>query len=69
MTDLFSKFVEIYPMVDQTAEFVCKGLLQGGMYRHGPLRIMLSDQGAKVDRKLVREMLAGFGIEKRRSSP
>ena len=56
-------------MVDQTAEFVCKGLLQGGMYRHGPLRIMLSDQGAKVDRKLVREMLAGFGIEKRRSSP
>ena len=56
-------------MGDQTAESVCKGLLQGWIYRHGPPRIMLSDQGPNVDGKLVREMLAKFGIEKRRSSP
>ena len=56
-------------MGEQTAESVCKGLLQGWIYRHGPPRIMLSDQGPNVDGKLVREMLAKFGIEKRRSSP
>ena len=55
-------------MMDQTAESVCKGLLQGWIYRHGPPRIILSDQGPNVD-GLVREMLKRFGIEKRRSSP
>ena len=42
MTDLFSEFVELYPKADQTAESVRKCLLQG--YRHGPPKIMLSDQ-------------------------
>ena len=69
MTDIFSKFVEVYPMADQTAESVCKGLLQGWIHRYGPPRIMLSDQGPNVDGKLVREMLGRLGIEKRRSSP
>ena len=69
MTDLFAKYVEIYPMADQTAESICKGLLHGWIHRHGPPAIMLSDQGANVDGKTVRGMLDKFGIEKRRSSP
>ena len=56
-------------MADQTAESVRRGLLQGWIHRHGPPKIMLNNQGANVDGILVGEMLSGFGIEKRHSSP
>ena len=69
ITDLFSKFVELEPMTDQTAGSVCLALKRGWIHRHGPPRIALSDQGPNVDGQEVREMLASFGVEKRHSSP
>ena len=66
--DLFSKFVEIVAMRDQTAESVCSALLNGWIYRYGVPDMLLTDQGRNVDGEAVRKMCAGFGINKKHSS-
>ena len=66
--DLFSKFVEIVAMRDQTAESVCSALLNGWIYRNRVPDMLLRDQGRNVDGEAVRKMCAGFGINKKHSS-
>ena len=66
--DLFSKFVEIVAMRDQTAESVCSALLNGWIYRYGVPDMLLTDQGRNVDGEAVRKMCARFGINKKHSS-
>ena len=67
--DLFSKFIELVPLKDQVASTICQGLLDGWIFKHGPPRIMLSDQGPNVDGTEVRDLLQNFGVEKRHSTP
>ena len=69
MTDLFSKWVEIAPMRDQTSSSVMAALKTYWIYRHGPPQYVLSDQGPNVDGSEIREALDMLGIKKLRSSP
>ena len=69
IVDLFSKFVEVVAMQDQTAEFVRNAIETGWVYRYGVPDVLLSDQGRNVDGEVIRQMCTYFGIEKRHSSP
>ena len=69
-TDLFSKYIELIPLRNQLSGSICRGLLDGWIFKHGPPRIMLSDQCPNVDGAgQVRELLHDYGIEKRHSTP
>ena len=69
MVDLFSKFVELYPMADQESSTIVSGILDGWVYRHILPNFILSDQGPNVDGSEIRNALAMHGIKKKRSSP
>ena len=69
VTDLFSKWVEIAPMHDQTSESIITALSTFWIYRHGPPEALLSDQGPNVDGHAVRIVLGEMGVKKLRSSP
>ena len=70
IVDLFSRYVEIIPLQDQTAESITQAFKVGWVFRgHGIPEVLLTDQGKNVDGHEVREMCKKLGIHKRHSSP
>ena len=69
MTDLFSKWVEIAPMRDQTSSSILTALNTSWIHRHGPPEAFLSDQGPNVDGMMIRQALDALGVKKLHSSP
>ena len=69
MTDLFSKWVELAPMRDQTSRSILTALNTSWINRHGPPEAFLSDQGPNVDGTEIRKALSELGVGKLRSSP
>ena len=61
MTDLFSKWVEIASMRDQTLSSVLAAIKTFWIFRHGPPEYVLSDQGPNVDGLEIREPLGTLG--------
>ena len=66
--DIFSKYIEAVPLVNQTAEEVVQAIYKNWILKHGCPSFILSDQGSNVDGKLVQELCVAFHIEKRRTS-
>ena len=66
--DGFSKFTELVPMPNQEAETIVNAILTNWIYRHGPPKIMISDQAPNVNDDRLKKMLSKFGVEKH-SSP
>ena len=69
IVDLFSRYVELVPLKDQTADSVCSAVRSEWIHRHGPPQRIITDQGRNVDGQLMSQLCDSFGIEKRRSSP
>ena len=69
ITDMFSKWIELVPMRNQTSHKIVEALESSWILRHGPPEIFLSDQGPNVDGTEIRDALRKWGIKKRRSSP
>ena len=55
MVDVFSKFVESMPLRSQDAKSVVKAFMDGWVLWHGYPKVILSDQGRKVDGTMVHE--------------
>ena len=55
MTDLFSKWVEIAPMPDQTSSTILVALNMFWFHLHGLPEAVLSDQGPNVDGAEIRQ--------------
>ena len=70
MVDLFTRYIELYPLTDQEARSLVKAFEQGWIYRgHGvPVKI-LSDQGSSIDGEKFREFCHSLGVEKKRTTP
>ena len=70
MVDLFTRYIELYPLADQEASSLVKAFEQGWIYRgHGvPVKI-LSDQGSSIDGVKFREFCRSLGVEKKRTTP
>ena len=69
LVDMFSKYIELYPMPDQESSTIIRGIVNGWIHRHGPPDCMISDQGPNVDGTEVRRALEKYGIVKKRSLP
>ena len=69
LIDAFSKYVELCPMTNQESSTIATAILDGWVHRRGPPDYMLSDQGPNVDGVEIRNVLARYGIKKKRSSP
>ena len=65
LIDVFSKFVELYPMPDQESRTIIDAIQDVWIHRHGPPTTMLSDQGPNLDGLEIRKFLAKLGIHKR----
>ena len=67
--DIFSKYLGVVPLRDQTAESINKGFIDHWLYFHGTPLYALSDQASNVDGDTMQQFCEKFGIKKRRSSP
>ena len=68
VTDHFSKYVNIYPMKDQTASTIGKHLFDDYVKEHGVPEILHTDQGRQFESRLVQELCNKLGIKKSRST-
>ena len=68
-TDLFTKWVEAIPLVDQTASAVAHAFVEKCVFRFGAPRSLLTDQGSNFESLLMREVCLLLGIKKLRTSP
>ena len=66
--DLFSKYIEAVPLVEQSAPTIVQALNDRWILHHGSPLFLLSDQGSNVDGNVVREVCKTYNIKKRRSS-
>ena len=66
--DIFSKYIELVPLKNQTAPTISNAILQHWIFRHGCPKFALSDQASNVDGEVVQEVCRTLNIEKRRSS-
>ena len=69
VTDHFSKYVNIYPMKDQTAQTIAKHLFEEYVKEHGVPETLHTDQGRQFESRLVQELCSKLGIRKSRSTP
>ncbi|KAG1928789.1 interleukin-1 receptor accessory protein-like 1-A, partial [Pimephales promelas] len=69
VTDVFSKFSQAYPTVDQRSSTVARVLTEQWFYTYGvPLRIH-TDQGRNFEGELLQQLCRVYGIRKSRTSP
>ena len=69
ITDGMSKFVELCPLRNITADSVVKQIKREWIGRHGSPETLLTDQGQQVDGAEVRKLCEEYSIKKKRSSP
>uniref|UniRef100_A0A1B0GHP0 RNA-directed DNA polymerase n=2 Tax=Lutzomyia longipalpis TaxID=7200 RepID=A0A1B0GHP0_LUTLO len=67
--DYFSKWPEILPIPDQTAETVARALVEQVFSRYGVPQLIHSDQGRNFEADLFRQVMALMGSEKTRTTP
>jgi hypothetical protein len=69
VTDAFSKWVEAFPLEDQTAETCAKCLVKEMISRYGCPLDLLSDQGRNFESQIFAELCKLLGIRKVRTTP
>jgi transposase InsO family protein len=69
MIDQFTKWVELAPLVEQTAENVTHALIQDFICRMGCASEIFSDQGRNFESSLFHEICAMFQMAKQRTTP
>ena len=69
IVDHFSKYVNIYPMKNQTAQTVAKHIFEDYVQEHGVPETLHTDQGRQFESRLVQQLCEKLGIRKSRSSP
>ena len=66
--DLFSKYIEVVPLRDQTSLTISQAFWESWLSVHGCPKYLLTDQGSNVDGDVVNDICTKFHIEKRRTS-
>ena len=67
--DYFTKWVEVHPMPDQTAETVASVLVDQVISRFGCPRELHSDQGSNFESRVMKEVNRLMGVRKTRTTP
>lgn len=69
MTDVFSKFTQAIPTIDQTAKTVAKVLVEWWFYLFGVPRQLHSHQGRCFESCLIQELCEIYGLAKTHTTP
>ena len=69
VTDVFSKFTQAFPTVNQKAETVAKVLTEKWYYSFGVPKRIYSDQGQAFEGELLKRLCKLYGIDKSRTTP
>lgn len=69
MMDLYTKFVNLYPLKDQTAVSVAHCIFEKYVPQHGVPESLHSDQGRQFESDLVKQLCTLLSIHKLRTSP
>lgn len=69
LTDPLSKWVEAFPVPDQTAKTTAEVLLREIVCRYGVPEVLHSDQGRNFESELLRELHTRLDIRRSRSAP
>lgn len=67
--DQFTKYVNLYPLLDQTAKSVAQCIFHHYISEHGIPEVLHTDQGRQFESILVQELCKLLGIKKTRTSP
>ena len=67
--DYFTKWMEAYPIKDQTAKTVADKFVNEFVCRFGVPKVLHSDQGRNFESQVFSEMCSILGIEKTRTTP
>ncbi|KAI8510371.1 hypothetical protein Bbelb_112870 [Branchiostoma belcheri] len=68
-TDYFTKYVDIFPLENETAESVAEKFYDGWVCRHGPPASLHTDQGKNFDSNLIKHLCTYLKITKTRTTP
>ena len=68
VSDYFTKWVEAFPLKDQTAAATARALNEL-FARHGVPAVLHSDQGRNFESKLIKELCKEAGVAKTRTTP
>lgn len=66
--DLFSRFINLFPLRDQTAQSVAKCIFEQYIRQHGAPESLLSDQGRQFESELVKTLCECLGVHKLRTT-
>ncbi|KAI8513239.1 hypothetical protein Bbelb_098780 [Branchiostoma belcheri] len=69
LSDYFSKWVEVFPMPDETALTVAQIIFEGWICVHGPPERIHTDQGRNFESALIAELCKFMKIGKTRTTP
>ncbi len=67
--DHFTKYVNAYPMVDQTASTVARLLCEQYIPEHGIPEELFSDQGRQYESEILQDICKRLNISKKRTTP
>ena len=69
VVDQFTKWVEFYPLPNQSTEMVCKAIIDNFITRFGLSTRLHSDQGRNFESSLFQQLCKALEITKTRTSP
>ena len=69
MSDSFTKWLELPPIPDKSAETVAKAMIEQWLYRNSPMDVLVTDNGKEFDNETMRLLCNNFGIKHRFTSP
>ena len=69
LVDQFTKWMECYPIPDQTAEVVCRDIVDNSISRFGIPQQIHSDQGRNFESGLFQQLCKLLEITKTRTTP
>ncbi len=68
VTDLFTKYIELFPLRNQTAHTICQTLFDQYIPSHGLPISIHSDKGANFESQLFQDLMKKCGITKTRTT-
>lgn len=69
LTDVFSKFTQVFPTRDQRASTVAEILTKEWFYKYGVPARLHSDQGCSFESAIIQQLRDLYGIKKSRTTP
>ena len=69
MSDSFTKWLELTPILDKSAETVAKAMTERWFYPNSPMDVLVTGNGKKFANEMTKLLCDNFGIKHRFTSP